>query len=134
MNRSKVSIVVKVSQKGLNECDERRKEQKAAFRERAETLLAVKKSLAADWSELEMWALVFNGSRIPNRIERNVSLLRMGCRSQASIDQDVSKEYLHPPHQATALLLQCFPGQPDLPSGLALPLPHGTSLKSTAFY
>lgn len=54
MNRSKVSIMVKVNQNGLNECDERGKEQKAAYGERAETLLAVKKSLAADWGELEM--------------------------------------------------------------------------------
>jgi len=45
LNRSKVSIVLKMNQKELNECGEREKEQKAAFRERAETLLAVKKSL-----------------------------------------------------------------------------------------
>ena len=69
LNRSKVSIVLKVNQKGLNECGEKWKEQKAAFRERAETLLAVKKSLAVDWSELGMWALGLNGSRMPNWAE-----------------------------------------------------------------
>ena len=54
MDRSEVSIVLKVNQKGLNEGGEKGKGQKAAFRERAETLLAVKKSLAVDWSELGM--------------------------------------------------------------------------------
>ncbi len=46
--------MLKLNQKGLNECGEKGEEQKAAFRERAETLLAVKKSLAADWGELVM--------------------------------------------------------------------------------